>query len=61
MTLSELLATFIGKNIHVTMTGAGSPLPGKLTACDGVVFTMETRWSRCQYFDINKLITFWAE
>jgi hypothetical protein len=59
MSLTELLTTFVGKEINVTMTGAASSLPGKLIGVDSGVFTMETRWSKTQYFDLNKLITFW--
>jgi hypothetical protein len=60
-TMSNMLANKIGEKLHVTVTGAQGPVVGKLVSVEDNYFVLETHWSKHQYFDLTKLVTFWAE
>jgi hypothetical protein len=58
-TLLNELQKYIGKDINVIMAGASGAIPGKLLEIGRFWFTMETRWSKNQWFDLTKVQSFY--
>jgi len=61
MSVRAVLEEFVGKNIHVVMSGLNTAMVGQLVAVGDGWFKMKTNVSNNHHFDMSKLNSFWPE